>query len=117
MDKREFYDSFKSLDTLIERFKHSLSEVNCREMLVIHSLAHVAAIQLHNLFVLTSPPSRARALESAWAIVAALVQVPTNAGYIDLIMGVSIFLASHSCYKLKCLAANERKPFCLFKCY
>ncbi|KAJ7878827.1 hypothetical protein B0H14DRAFT_2269993, partial [Mycena olivaceomarginata] len=67
-----FYDSFKSLDTLIERFKHRLPEVNCREMLVIHSLAHVAAIQLHNLFVLTSPPSRARALYSARAIVTAL---------------------------------------------
>ncbi|KAF7364733.1 Fungal-trans domain-containing protein [Mycena venus] len=83
----QFYASFNSIDTLIERFKRSLPTVHSREMLVIHSLAHVATIQLHNPFAADNNNSRVRALDSARAIVAALAQVPGNAGYIDLIMG------------------------------
>ncbi|KAJ7723315.1 hypothetical protein B0H14DRAFT_2641902 [Mycena olivaceomarginata] len=44
-DKRQFYESFKSADTLIERFKFSLPTVqshSSRELIVIHTLAHVA---------------------------------------------------------------------------
>ncbi|KAJ6585286.1 hypothetical protein B0H19DRAFT_417850 [Mycena capillaripes] len=90
-NKRQFYVSFNSLDTLIERFKLSLPTVQLptsREMLVIHSLVHVSTIQLHNPFVVDNNASRQRVLDSARAIIAYLGQVPVNEfGYIDPVMG------------------------------
>jgi hypothetical protein len=91
----QFYGSFNSIDTLIEDFKIRLSTVGSyspREMFVIHSLVHVARIQLHNPFVVEMDVSRLRVLDSARLIVASLVQVQVNEFvYIDPIMGVSGF--------------------------
>lgn len=88
----QFYHSFKSIDTLIEGFKLCIPMVqphSTREMLVVHSLVHVAKIQLHNPFVVEIDPSRLRVLGSARAIVANLVQAAVNEFvYIDPIMGV-----------------------------
>ncbi|KAJ6585332.1 hypothetical protein B0H19DRAFT_926757 [Mycena capillaripes] len=96
-NKRQFYVSFNAIDTLIERFKLSLPTVqshSTREMLVIHSLVHVATIQQHNPFVVDNDASRLRVLGSARAILASLAQVPLNEFvYIDSIMGVSRLLA------------------------
>ncbi|KAJ6504598.1 hypothetical protein C8R47DRAFT_1066807 [Mycena vitilis] len=90
-NKREFYASFNSIDTVIERFKLNLPTVqmhSSREMVVIHGLAHVATIQLHNPFVFDDQASRLRVLDSARAVVAYLAQVPLNEYvYIDPIMG------------------------------
>ncbi|KAF7368308.1 Fungal-trans domain-containing protein [Mycena venus] len=90
-NKRQFYASFKSVDALIERFKLSLPTVHAtssREIIVIHSLAHVATIQLHNPFVVNTDASRSRAVTSARTMIANLGQVPLNQfGYIDPIMG------------------------------
>jgi hypothetical protein len=60
-----------------------------RDLLVIHSLAHVATIQLHNPFVGDVDASRVRALDAARAVVARLAQMPVREfGYINPIMGV-----------------------------
>ncbi|KAJ7019721.1 Zn(2)-Cys(6) binuclear cluster domain-containing protein [Mycena alexandri] len=88
----QFYVSFNAMDNLIEAFKGSIPSVHLhspREMLVIHSLAHVATIQLHNPFVVdVVGTSRLRVLDAARAVVATLTQVPVNEfGYIDPIMG------------------------------
>ncbi|KAJ7028123.1 Zn(2)-Cys(6) binuclear cluster domain-containing protein [Mycena alexandri] len=88
----QFYVSFNAMDNLIEAFKGSIPSVHLhspREMLVIHSLAHVATIQLHNPFVVdVVGTSRLRVLDAAHAVVATLTQVPVNEfGYIDPIMG------------------------------
>ncbi|KAF7364925.1 Fungal-trans domain-containing protein [Mycena venus] len=96
-NKRQFYASFKSADTSIERFKLSLPTVHSqssREMIVVHSLAHVATIQLHNPFVADTDASRSRVVTSARTIVANLAQVPLNKfGYIDPIMGTLLMAA------------------------
>jgi hypothetical protein len=88
----QFYHSFNSIDTLIEGFKLCIPMVqphSTREMLVVHSLVHVATIQLHNPFVVEIDTSRLRVLGSARAIVANLVQAAVNEFvYIDPIMGV-----------------------------
>jgi hypothetical protein len=61
-------------------------------LLVIHTLAHVATIQLHNPFCLNSDGSRARAGSAAMAVVGLLRQTNLrNFGYIDAIVGVSTF--------------------------
>ncbi|KAJ7914466.1 hypothetical protein B0H13DRAFT_2461358 [Mycena leptocephala] len=90
-NRHQFYVSFNSIDLVIERFKLSLPTVQLnatREMLVIHCLVHVAAIQLHNPFVADTHASRLRMLDAARAIVAYLAQVPLNEFvYIDPIMG------------------------------
>ncbi|KAJ7839986.1 Zn(2)-Cys(6) binuclear cluster domain-containing protein [Mycena olivaceomarginata] len=87
----QFYGSFNSIDTLIEDFKIRLSTVGSyspREMFVIHSLVHVARIQLHNPFVVEMDVSRLRVLDSARLIVVSLAQVQVNEFvYIDPIMG------------------------------
>ncbi|KAF7326668.1 Fungal-trans domain-containing protein [Mycena venus] len=96
-NKRQFYVSFKSADTLIERFKLSLPTVHShssREMIVTHGLAHVATIQLHNPFVMDTDASRSRVITSARTIVANIAQVPLNKfGYIDPIMGTLLMAA------------------------
>ncbi|KAJ6585298.1 hypothetical protein B0H19DRAFT_925329, partial [Mycena capillaripes] len=98
-NKHQFYVSFNSIDSLIERLKLSLPTVqlhSTREMLAIHSLVHVATIQLHNPFVVDNHSSRLRVLVSARAINACISQVPVNEFvYIDPIMGVSRLLAAY----------------------
>ncbi|KAJ6578179.1 hypothetical protein B0H19DRAFT_576655 [Mycena capillaripes] len=83
--------SFNSIDTLIEGFKISLPPVHVhstREMLVLHSLVHVATIQLHNPFVVEIEASRLRVLDAARAVLADFAQMDVNEfGFIDPIMG------------------------------
>ncbi|KAK7048622.1 fungal-trans domain-containing protein [Favolaschia claudopus] len=93
-DRRQFYASFKAVDALIESFKLNLPTVQShptREMIVIHSLAQVATIQLHNPFVAdadASDGSRSRVVTSARAIVANLTHAPLQQfRYVDPIMG------------------------------
>ncbi|KAJ7838828.1 Zn(2)-Cys(6) binuclear cluster domain-containing protein [Mycena leptocephala] len=95
----QFYLSFNSLDVLLEGFKPRIPTVpvsvhhdqnlnSMRDLLVIHSLAHVATIQLHNPFVGDVDASRVRALDAARAVVARLAQMPVREfGYINPIMG------------------------------
>lgn len=86
--------SFSAIDTLIEDFKLALPPIqgshssDPREMFVIHSLAHVATIQLHNPYA-DLETSRVRALDAAHAIVGNLREIAVNdLVYIDPIMGV-----------------------------
>ncbi|KAJ6592996.1 hypothetical protein B0H19DRAFT_1365235 [Mycena capillaripes] len=87
----QFYFSLNSIDTLIETFKTTLLAIYfhpTREMLVIHSLVHVATIQLHNPFIAETDVCRVRVLDAARAIVAALAQAAVNEfQFIDPIMG------------------------------
>lgn len=95
----QFYLSFNSIDDLIEGFKLRIPTVQSRKMLVIHSLVHVATIQLHNPFIAENDASRFRVLGSARAIVTDLVQAPVNEFvYIDPIMGVR---PSATCHRLR----------------
>ncbi|KAJ7486163.1 Zn(2)-Cys(6) binuclear cluster domain-containing protein [Mycena galericulata] len=93
----QFYVSFNSIDTLIEGFKRLLPTVHLestREMFVVHSLVHVATIQLHNPFGVDIEASRLRELAAARAVVADIAQVPVNDFvYIDPIMG-TLFMAT-----------------------
>ncbi|KAF7345568.1 Fungal-trans domain-containing protein [Mycena venus] len=87
-----FFVSFNAIDSLIERFKIFLSTVHSQEreqeMFVIHSLVHVATIQLHNPFVVDNEASRLRVLDAARAIVDNITQMPLNEFvFIDPIMG------------------------------
>ncbi|KAJ6476778.1 hypothetical protein C8R47DRAFT_1220258 [Mycena vitilis] len=90
-ERTQFYACFTAMDTLIEAFKITHPAVHpesSREMLVAHSLAHVATIQLHNPFVVDVEASRARALTAAHAVVADFAQLPVGEfGFIDPIMG------------------------------
>ncbi|KAF7334960.1 Fungal-trans domain-containing protein [Mycena venus] len=98
----QFYVSFNAIDTLIEGFKiviflptahlHDARREHERKMLVIHSLVHVATIQLHNPFVGVDndneAPSRLRVLDAARAIVDNLTRLALNEFvYVDPIMG------------------------------
>ncbi|KAJ7288140.1 Zn(2)-Cys(6) binuclear cluster domain-containing protein [Mycena rebaudengoi] len=86
-----FRVSFSSLATLIDRVKRSLPPVEShtnRRMLVIHSLVHVATIQLHNRFVGQNPQSRIKELSAARCFVEDLSKVDVKAFvYVDPIMG------------------------------
>ncbi|KAJ7918524.1 hypothetical protein B0H13DRAFT_2269065 [Mycena leptocephala] len=87
-----FSSEFSTLDGVIEALKQMLPPVqpNGTEslLLVIHTLAHVATIQLHNPFCLNSGGSRARAGSAAMAVVGLLRQANLrNLGYIDAIVG------------------------------
>ncbi|KAJ6517285.1 Zn(2)-Cys(6) binuclear cluster domain-containing protein [Mycena vitilis] len=87
----QFYHLFNSTDTLIEGFKMRLPSVHLhstREMLVSHSLIHVATIQLHNPFVADNDASRRRVLDAARGVTANFAQVPVNEfEFFDPIMG------------------------------
>ncbi|KAJ6525004.1 hypothetical protein B0H19DRAFT_1085120 [Mycena capillaripes] len=77
----QFFHSFNSIDTLIERFKTTLPAVHLhptRQMLLIYTLVHVATIQLHNPFIVNIEPSLVRVLDSARVVVTALAQLPVN---------------------------------------
>ncbi|KAJ7069545.1 Zn(2)-Cys(6) binuclear cluster domain-containing protein [Mycena amicta] len=100
----DFYRSFNSMDTLIENFIRSLPSLfntvpieRARTLFLVHALARVALIQLHNPFVdvLGSDyNARRRALEAARGIVADLAVVPVNDfRYVDPIMG-TLFMAT-----------------------
>ncbi|KAF7326669.1 Fungal-trans domain-containing protein [Mycena venus] len=112
-NKRQFYASFTSADTLIERFKLSLPTVHShssREMIVTHSLAHVATIQLHNPFVMDTDASRSRVITSARTIVANIAQVPLNKfGYIDPIMG-TLFMAACQVFVTELKRLRRHRP-------
>ncbi|KAF7360719.1 Fungal-trans domain-containing protein [Mycena venus] len=87
----QFFRSFSAVDSLIARFKESLPAVQLhptRKILLIHCLAHVSTIQLHNPFVIENAASRMHVLESARRIVVELSHAPVNEFiYVDPIMG------------------------------
>lgn len=94
----QFFASFNAMDVLIEGFRNTLPAMRisghwhghgAREMLLVHALACVAAIQLHNPFIVDTASSRERALDAARAVVADLTRAPVNDfGFLDPIMGV-----------------------------
>ncbi|KAJ7643890.1 Zn(2)-Cys(6) binuclear cluster domain-containing protein [Roridomyces roridus] len=108
--------SFNAIDALIEGFKLALPAVqgglqslDAREMFVIHSLAHVATIQLHNPFADEVEASRARALDAARAIVRNLGQVVVNnLVYIDPIMG-PLFMATCHVFVAEVMRCRRRR--------
>jgi hypothetical protein len=92
-----FTAEFSNLDGVIESLKQALPplEPNGSQLLplIIHSLAQVATIQLHNPFCLKHDHSRSCAISAAMAVVEFVRQ--TNLGdvkYIDAIVGVSVSL-------------------------
>ncbi|KAJ6550167.1 hypothetical protein B0H19DRAFT_1265027 [Mycena capillaripes] len=109
----DFYRSFNSIDTVIEGLKSSLPTVHMhstRTMLLIHSLVHVATIQLHNPFVGEGDVSRFRVLDSARAIVTALAQVPVNEFvFIDPIMG-TLLMATCQVFVTELGRARRHRP-------
>ncbi|KAJ7134931.1 Zn(2)-Cys(6) binuclear cluster domain-containing protein [Mycena crocata] len=83
-------EEFGKLDAVIEAFKQILPSHGAQSQisLVIHTLTHVATIQLHNPFCLKSAVSRARAGTAAMAVVALLRQTDVRElRYIDAITG------------------------------
>ncbi|KAJ7726677.1 Zn(2)-Cys(6) binuclear cluster domain-containing protein [Mycena maculata] len=85
-------DEFSKLDGVIEAFKRTLPRIRPDAtqplVLVIHTLAHVATIQLHNPFSMKSSTSRSRAGSAAMAVVTLLRQMNVREfGYIDAIVG------------------------------
>jgi hypothetical protein len=101
----QFYLSFNTIDALIERFKISLPAVHLhptRSMLVIHTLVHVATIQLHNPFISNIDASHLRVLDAARAVVATLAQVPVHEFvFIDPIMGVRCPTSAYHIFHLQ----------------
>ncbi|KAJ7888600.1 hypothetical protein B0H14DRAFT_2562181 [Mycena olivaceomarginata] len=107
----QFYLSFNSIDDLIEGFKLRIPTVQSRKMLVIHSLVHVATIQLHNPFIADNDASRFRVLGSARAIVTDLVQAPVNEFvYIDPIMG-TLLMATCQVFVTELGRLKRHRPF------
>ncbi|KAJ6601627.1 hypothetical protein B0H10DRAFT_1887550 [Mycena sp. CBHHK59/15] len=83
-----FSDEFSALDGVIAGFKLGLPRAASRTLLVTHTLAHVATIQLHNPFCLGNRASRGRVLTAAHAVVALLGGTDVQAlGFVDAIMG------------------------------
>ncbi|KAJ6557810.1 hypothetical protein B0H19DRAFT_1148644 [Mycena capillaripes] len=83
---------FSRLDAVVEAFKRTLPSLEPDSthslLLVIHTLAHVATIQLHNPFTLKSGSSRMRAGSAAMAVAALVRQTNLRAfEYIDAIVG------------------------------
>ncbi|KAJ7735723.1 Zn(2)-Cys(6) binuclear cluster domain-containing protein [Mycena metata] len=84
---------FSRLDGIIEAFKTTLTPLNSDgsqfpSRLLIHTLAHVATIQLHNPFIFTSDVSRTRSRAAALTVVALVRQTNLHElGYVDAIMG------------------------------
>ncbi|KAJ7451627.1 Zn(2)-Cys(6) binuclear cluster domain-containing protein [Mycena latifolia] len=109
----QLYVSFNAMDTLIEGFKLVLPTVHLhstREMLVIHSLVHVATIQLHNPFGAEVEASRLRELAAAQAVVANLGQVPVNDFlYIDPIMG-TLLMATCQVFVAELVRCRRHRP-------
>ncbi|KAJ7726150.1 Zn(2)-Cys(6) binuclear cluster domain-containing protein [Mycena maculata] len=109
----QFYTSFNSIDALIGGFKLLLPTVHShptREMLVIHSLANVATIQLHNPFVVDIEASRLHELAAARAVVSDLGQLPMNdLVYIDPIMG-TLFMATCQVFMAELVRCRAHRP-------
>ncbi|KAJ7697667.1 hypothetical protein B0H17DRAFT_1130271 [Mycena rosella] len=109
----KFCDEFSKLDEVIEAFKQILPRIEPGStqslLLVVHTIAHAATIQLHNPFCLKSPGSRARAGAAAMAVVALLRQtnVP-ELGYVDAIVGTLWTAACQACItELSCVRFNN----------
>ncbi|KAJ6534356.1 hypothetical protein B0H19DRAFT_1272078 [Mycena capillaripes] len=110
----QFYRSFNSIDTLIEGFKTTLPAIHShptRQMLIIHSLVHVATIQLHTPFVVNVEPSGLRVLDSARAVVTALAELPMNEFlFIDPIMG-TLFMATSQAFITELQHFRRHRPW------
>jgi len=71
----QFLSAFDSLAMVLDRFIQGLPEVEAwgdRMLLVVHTLAHVACIQLYNPFITQNPDYYTRFVSSAKAVVAVL---------------------------------------------
>ncbi|KAK7024742.1 fungal-trans domain-containing protein [Favolaschia claudopus] len=90
----------KREDSLLEKFKstslhailtnNSVEGPRAREILVIHTLTHVATMQLHNPFIMEYHRSRLRVLDSARAVVGFLERLNLDRdefSVVDPIMG------------------------------
>ncbi|KAJ7099902.1 Zn(2)-Cys(6) binuclear cluster domain-containing protein [Mycena belliarum] len=109
-----FSAKFNTLDRVIAAFKHTLPPVNLNgtepRLLVVHTLAHVATIQLHNPFCFKSAGSRARAGAAAMAIVALLRQTDIcELGYVDAIFGTLWTAACQVCITELALARGSSR--------
>ncbi|KAJ7185904.1 Zn(2)-Cys(6) binuclear cluster domain-containing protein [Mycena filopes] len=83
---------FSTLDGVIEAFKGTLPSLDSgsrARLLVVHTLAHVATIQLHNPFSFTSSSlSRTRSTSAALAVVGLVREINLHElGFVDAIMG------------------------------
>ncbi|KAJ7288124.1 Zn(2)-Cys(6) binuclear cluster domain-containing protein [Mycena rebaudengoi] len=106
----EFNILFNSMESLIEGFKLGLPEVQNREMLLVHALAHVATIQLHNPFAVENPVSRIRELTAADAVVADLGKVDVNSFvFIDPIMG-TLWMATCQVFVTELIRSRSQRP-------
>lgn len=104
-----FADAFSNLDTLIESLKHDLPQIHSqnsitRRLIRIHTLAHIASIQIHSLFASSSNFSRARCFDSARSVVLVLDTAALQGSkFIDPIMGVSPqLISSYTCVLTLC---------------
>ncbi|KAJ7114453.1 hypothetical protein C8R44DRAFT_881292 [Mycena epipterygia] len=86
---------FWALDRIIDTFNPSLPSINCKAMLVVHTLAHGAMIQLHSPFAKESMASRAKTLAAARSIAAILAQ--TDVPNVELIDPVLALLWASTC--------------------
>ena len=101
MDVREaakFQVTFGNLNTVIHRFISGLppvagvtSSTTRRRLLVIHTLARVAVIQLHYIFFAQDPNSHATVLSNAQVVTSLLRETDmSDFPFIDPIMGVRL---------------------------
>ncbi|KAJ7106856.1 hypothetical protein C8R43DRAFT_206914 [Mycena crocata] len=80
----------------IDVFAAGLPAIQSKAMLVIHTLVHVAAIQLHNPLVKDHPFARTKALSAARSVVNSLAKMDVpNVGLIDPILAVR-FISSRA---------------------
>lgn len=95
-DTARFSAAFTSLDSLILRFIQeipsiqSMGEHGARPMLVVHTLVHIATIQLHSPFIVQNSISHARFISSAQSVVQIINAFDLeHATFLDPIISVS----------------------------
>ncbi|KAJ7434675.1 hypothetical protein FB451DRAFT_1571872 [Mycena latifolia] len=78
---------FAGLDRKIDAFNAALPAIQSKVMLVVHTLAHVATIQLYNLLIKDHASARAKSLSAARAIAEILVKTDIpKVGLIDPVL-------------------------------
>ncbi|KAJ7625939.1 Zn(2)-Cys(6) binuclear cluster domain-containing protein [Roridomyces roridus] len=84
---KQFESALATLDRKIDAFKTTLPAVQCRDMLVVHMLAHGATIHLHKALAHQNMGSRVKALEAARAMAGVLRQIDVQRiGLIDPVL-------------------------------
>ncbi|KAJ6565890.1 hypothetical protein DFH09DRAFT_1363659 [Mycena vulgaris] len=78
---------FGGLDRKIDAFTAALPAIQSKALLVVHTLAHCASIQLHNPLIKDHASARAKALASARAVVDILVKTDIpKVGLVDPVL-------------------------------